>query len=167
MTPYQDEMTSGFAIPRTPSALLDALAASQRDYEDAKTTSEKATQAESAAVANRKLLKRDIIKALRDAGMSDSRSDKEYVDDEAWKFNENDIAIAQDRKRSAAVDESIARQRMLTLRGAILPVTAVMLARLTNTKFDAEGVTQIVDAGMSSMDGDPALSSDPSVAHNA
>lgn len=163
MTPYADDKSSTFAIPRAPSALLDALERAERDYEDAKSATERATQRESDAIANRKLLKRDIINDLRKLGMSDSRSDKEYVDDERWKKNEADVAIAQDAKRSLAVDESIARHRMLTLRAAIVPVTAVLLIRFAKP-IDSDTATALVDSSFANASSDDAHSGDANIA---
>jgi len=185
MTPYADDKTSSFTIPREPRKLLEELAVAQRDYEDAKNASEKATQQEADASARRKTLKRDIINALREKGMSDSRSDKEYVDEAAWIENERNVAIAQDKKRSALVDESIARQRMLTLRASLVPITmyagAVImigsleatameygdkaLVNLNTLKSSVDSFYRTTDAVASNAEHDSAHSDDASVAH--
>lgn len=157
MTPYSDDKTSDFAIPQNATGLIAALQRAQRDYEDAKNASERATQAESAAIANRKALKRSIILDMTNRGVAVTRAEKEYVDTEKWQQNELDVAIAQDKKRSADVDESIYRQRMLTLRAAIVPVT---IATATVAVY-------ITDAITSAADDDLAHSADPSVAHTA
>lgn len=195
-TPYSDEKTSDFVIPRDPSTLITALGVAQRDYEDAKVASEKATQSESDAGAKRKTLKRDLINSMRQRGIAVSRAEKEYVDEDEWKKNEEDIAIHQDKERSALVDESIARQRMLTLRASIIPVTAMFsfakvevqnkaiidaLAKATNSLEHEtkavqlaslgsslpESAHSLVDASMTNAHGDEAHSDDASVAHNA
>ena len=155
MTPYKGNST--FTIPRGTAALLDALTAMQREYEDAKMASERATQTESDCMTKKKTLKRDLINALTASGVAVTRAEKEYVDAEDWKQNEIDLVAAQDKKRAADHDESIARQRMLTLRAAIVPVTVLE----TTKPYGAR------DAVLAIAEDDMAFSADPSVAHNA
>ena len=169
MTPYKGD--SKFVIFRSLPALLDALEIAQREYENAKNEGERATQQESDAVAKRKLLKRDLINELIASGKPKTAAEKEYVDEERWKSNEEFVLQMQEKKRAADVDESLARQQVLTLRAAIIPVTVMRLIEVmpqsAQPKLTLDSVQQYGHAAIDNADGDPAHSADPSVAHNA
>ena len=82
------------------------------------------------------MLKRELIDLLRKGGTAPTTAAKEYVDCPEWIAHAEKLTALQETKRDADDDESLLRQRVLTLRAVMLPLSVSMLSGV-RIDFDA------------------------------